>query len=207
MVSTAVQKEIKDNLYLAFYTFKGTASPPKKVYFKASSGMKALRKLCKQCGIKNMEGFKTLALMEVYPNNTYRDVVSYDSQISAKTVMAGTAGSTIGATVTDLGDFKRRKGERIMGKGSKKHVKLGWVSQKIVVTQEKRILDGMKLLQEKDYTQQEVKDFSRSNPSYPNRTYTPSGSGMTAGSTDEDRLNDYYARHYSGGYDMMGDDY
>ena len=184
-----------DNLYMAFYrTKKQVSKSPVKAFFRAGSGMKALRKMFEQTGTKRIEDFHTLSLMEVLEGNKYRDVLNHDSEINAKTV-AKDFKNLVGSSVTDIQEFKERKST--VGKGKKKHVKLSWMAEKIVSTGEQRILRGMKLLAEEGYVPKALPEgYMGSGTTSPYRYGTKE--------YDEQR-EEYYNAHYGFGYGYQGD--
>lgn len=175
-------------MYMAYYrTKKQPNTSPVKAFFRASSGMKAVNQLFTQTGAKKVDDFITLSLMEVLENNKYRDILNHDS--TATTTATGISPSIIGSNVTSLHEFKERKNE-VGKKDKKKHVKLSWMSEKLVNTGEYRILNKMKVLAEEGYVPKEVTETTIT---------TPYRYGTSA---YEQQREEYYNHHYGFGYGM-----
>lgn len=189
--------EVNTQLYMAYYrTKKSPNQHPVKSFFKATSGMKALKALCTQAGVKSLEDFATCSLMEVLQGGKYRDVVIWESAVNAKTMAEQGEGVDM-SNVADLALFRQRKPMAKTHRKDKKHVKLGWMATKIQTTDEKRILNNMKLLSEGVFTPQQLADSATATKG---KTY--SSSGTTAGMSDYERREAYYESVY--GMGMMG---
>jgi hypothetical protein len=199
MVSQVVNKDEDqnppaENTYVAFYRLKKSPNgQPVKMTFGAHSGMKALKKLCKHVGYKSIQEFHSLSLMEVLKGNSYRDVAIWDSEMNAKEAKA----KGITADVVDLGAFRESK--NVAKNKGKKHVKLGWLSQKLAMTGEKRILSKMRLLHESNFTPAQI-------AAMPDKELSTHVTTVGGNELDDIRRDAYYQRHYGYGAGMYGED-